>query len=109
LPSVSRLFHLARVRLSQDDLTHKALAALEDVADRAELAPVRPSPALRFALAYLYAVGDGARWPYDGFWQAVTRGFGTDAPSRAAAIGRFQSANACLNGIYRSVRVTRPG
>ena len=93
------------MRFSSDQLKRKALAALEEAALHAETAPLRRAHALRFVLAFLYATGDGARWPYDGFWQAVTR---SDAGGGAAAIGRFQSANACLNAIYRDHRIARP-
>ena len=95
------------MRLAIDQLKGKALAALEEAAERAGEAPVRPSHALRFALAFLYAIGDGERWPFDGFWQAVTRGAGSAEQPGAAAIGRSQSANACLNAIYRSVGMLR--
>ena len=107
LPNVRCSFHGCAVRFAPEQLTLKALLALEEAAKRTSDAPVPPSYALRFALAYLYAIGDGERWPFDGFWQAVTRGWREPPQSGVEAIGRWQSANACLNGIYRAVRVER--
>ena len=96
------------MRIDADQLKIKALAALEEVAEATHDAPVAPTYALRFALAYLYAVSGGERWPFDGFWQAVTRDWGSaDAVRGAAGIGRSQSANACLNGIYLSIGIKR--
>lgn len=96
------------MRLAPEQLKMKALAALEEAAERSHRGPVEPSYALRFSLAFLYAVADGERWPFDGFWQAVTRDWGkADAGGAAAGIGRWQTANACLNAIYRAVRMTR--
>ncbi|TFI60082.1 hypothetical protein E2493_02220 [Sphingomonas parva] len=93
------------MRFSSEQLKRKALAALEEAARDAERTPLRPAHMLRFVLAFLYATGGGERWPYDGFWQAVTR---ADDGSGAAAIGRAQSTNACLNAIYRDHRLHRP-
>ncbi|HEX8585041.1 MAG TPA: hypothetical protein VF680_11590 [Allosphingosinicella sp.] len=89
------------------DLTIMALAALEEAATRTGDAPVPPSPALRFVLAWLYSRHGGERWPYDGFWRAVTRGHGEAEEEGAAAIGRSQSANANLNALYRAAGVER--
>lgn len=86
----------------------KALAALEEAADRTHDEPVRPTYSLRFALAYLYAVSSGERWPFDGFWRAATRDWGKeDAGRGAAGVGRWQAANACLNAIYRGLGLAR--
>jgi hypothetical protein len=95
------------MRFAAETLKLKALAALEEAALLTHEAPVRPTHSLRFALAFLYAVSDGERWPYDQFWQAVTRDWGKEQLSGGAAIGRTQTANASLNAIYRTVRVKR--
>jgi hypothetical protein len=84
-----------------------ALQALEEAAIATARAPVPPSAALRLALAFLYAGAGGERWPFDGFWRAVIRGHSEEEQHGAAAIGRTQSANACLNAIYRAVEVDR--
>lgn len=93
------------MRFSSEQLKRKALAALEEAALVAEQRPLRPAHTLRFVLAFLYATGAGERWPYDRFWQAVTSG---EEEGGAAAIGRFQTVNACLNAIYRDHRIARP-
>jgi hypothetical protein len=95
------------MRLATEQLRTKALGVLEEAAIATRAAPVPPGEALRRALAWLHARHGGDRWPYDGFWQAVTRGHGAQEQPGAAAIGRSQSANACLNAIYRSVGVER--
>ena len=98
------------MRFGTDQLKRKALRALEEAAEQTFDAPVQPSHALRFALAFLYALGEGERWPFDRFWEAVTRGWGKPAESGGAGIARAQTANACLNAIYLAVRTTRrPG
>jgi hypothetical protein len=101
------MFHRCAVRLGPDQLKMMALAALEEAAIATGDAPVAPGRALRLALAYLYAQGEGDRWPFDHFWRAVTRGHGEEEQEGAAAIGRSQAANACLNAIYRAVGVER--
>jgi hypothetical protein len=96
------------MRLAPERLKFIALAALEEAAEGTHQAPVEPSYALRFALAYLYAISGEERWPFDGFWQAATRDWGKEEATRGAAgIGRSQSTNACLNAIYRALRMKR--
>ena len=101
------MFQIGCMRFSTEQMKRKALSALEEAAAEAEKAPVRPGHTLRFVLAFLYATGQGERWPYDGFWQAVTRRDGHSGGG-AAAIGRSQTSNACLNAIYRDHGMKRP-
>ena len=68
-----------------------------------KVAPVAPRRALRLALAYLYAQGEGDRWLFDHFWRAVTW------PRRGVA-GRCcrdraepSSKRLAINAIYRAV------
>ncbi|MBB4153646.1 hypothetical protein GGQ80_001552 [Sphingomonas jinjuensis] len=69
---------MSRVR---EQLIWKALLAVDEVAERAiETREAMPPPslALRFALAFLYASGNGERWPYDAFWLAIRTPLPTD-------------------------------
>lgn len=66
-------------------------------------APGDTSNAVRFALAYLYAVSSGDRSAFDLFWTQARI-----TPKDAAdAEGRSQMLNAAINGIYRAVNVQR--
>ncbi len=84
------------MRIPSDRLTTKALLALEEVARQADREPVRPSLAVRFALAYLYSVGSGEREPFDRFWLALAYG-GNDY---ARQIERGALVSAALSAIY---------
>ncbi len=83
------------MRLSRDHLTFKALAALDEAAEAT--GPVPKSFALRFALAYLYAISTGERWMFDEFWRRATEPCAGDF---AGALARRQSLNAAFNGIW---------
>lgn len=93
------------MRFARDDLIRKALLALEEAANATTTAPVPRSRALRFTLAFLFAVTDGKNrnW-FDAFWQSVTR---DDDTAESAALGRGASATAALNAIYRLVGIER--
>lgn len=52
-------------------LIFKALVALDEVKDASREGVIKPTFALRFCLAYLFAHSDGRRDPFDGFWQAI--------------------------------------
>ncbi len=61
-----------KMRLGQEQLTFGALVALDEIVDQCSAAPVAPSPALRFILAWLYAHNlDNDRACYDAFWRIV--------------------------------------
>ena len=64
------------MRFDRDHLIFKALCALDEAIDQCDTAPIKPGFALRFALAYLFAVSDGRREPYDAFWRQVRGGTG---------------------------------
>ena len=87
------------MRIPSDRLATKALLALEEAAAAAEHSPLQPSLAVRFALAYLYAIGAGSREPYDDFWSAV-RQKGDEYTER---VQRHSMARAALEAIYRDV------
>jgi hypothetical protein len=85
-------------RFAPDHLRDMALAAIEEAA-AADAGQIVRTKALRFALAYLWTVSGGERWPFDNFWSAL------DGPED---FGRAQSINAALNAIYRALGVPRP-
>ena len=98
------------MRLSPDQLKMKALLALEEGAAVHRDRPTRPSFAIRFALAYLYAIGDGERWLFDSYWMACTstgEQLGPNSSAYTRQVARGTSIEAALNGSYRSVGIER--
>lgn len=95
-------------RLSREALVFRALCVLEEAVEESRKGAVPPSPGLRLALAYLYAVGDRRReWfdrePYDGFWRLATQQDANfSAGSNVDATGRLTQLTAHLNGIGRA-------
>lgn len=75
-------------------LRDKALAAVEEAAERARRAPVERTKALAFALAYLWAHGGGDRRAFIWFWRSLAT---TDD------IARGQNLHASLNAIRHAV------
>ena len=58
--------------LTVEELRDKALLALEDAVQECRYRRPRPSEAVKFALAYLWAYsGCGDREPFDEFWRAM--------------------------------------
>ncbi len=91
-----------------DELVTRALLVLESALCETANSPVPRSLALRFTLAYLYAVARRDRHAFDGYWRDVT----DDRPCISGnegvkALGRAQSGNAHLNAIYIAVGVKR--
>ena len=95
---------LRRMRsgVAREKLDAMALNALEEAAAGAHDTAIRRTWALRLALAYLASRASErpgfARWPFDSFWGAL---------ASRDAIGRSQSLNASLNGIYIAIGVQR--
>lgn len=94
--------------LSRPALVFKALRVLDEALEQARRGPVAPSLGLRFAIAFLYAVGDRRREhfdrePYDEFWRLATQ---SDANltegHNVAGYGRVTTMSANLNGIARA-------
>lgn len=75
------------------ELRERALAAVDEAADRSASEPVQRTLALRFALAFLSNFAED-RWPFDNFWRALA------TPNDK---GRWQKANAARNAIRRAV------
>ncbi len=93
------------MRFDRDQLAFKALCALDEAIDNCDAGPIKPSFALRFALAYLFAVSDGRRDPYDAFWREV-RDDKTSAFSESSArYVRTSYARTALAGISRGVGI----
>ncbi|MBM3929181.1 MAG: hypothetical protein FJ335_12115 [Sphingomonadales bacterium] len=89
-------------------LVFKALCVLEEAIVDSRKGRVRPSLGLRFALAYLYAVGDRRkerfdREPYVAFWQAATKQ--SQGSSDTSGVGRRGMMQASLNGIARAAGI----
>jgi hypothetical protein len=95
------------MRLTNDQLTIKALRALEEASHSCQTAPLPPSLGLRFVLAFLYCQGHGRREPFDHFWRNVTMPGREGQNAHAAGIARSQVVNASLNGIYHELGIER--
>lgn len=92
------------MRVAHERLIFLALCALDEIVDQAKDAPVPPSFALRFTLAFLFGLSDGKeRDCYDGFWRNVTRGPGDDLRYMVDQGLRHSYAGHQLRGIARSL------
>ena len=58
------------MRFGMSDLRDRALAAVDEVAERSHEGPVERTLALRFTLAFLANFAE-ERWPFDQFWRAL--------------------------------------
>jgi hypothetical protein len=97
------MFSYSRMRIARESLKLKALHVLEAAAWDVGKVRVAPSPGLRLALAYLYAVSDADRALYDGFWKAVI-----DRPCEGReAIDAGASVNPPIHAIYRAAGIRR--
>lgn len=89
-------------------LVFKALCVLAEAQIDAKKGRVRPTLGLRFALAYLYAVGDRRKeWfdrePYVDFWRAATKDETVEGGVPSVARGGQMSAS--LNAIGRAAGI----
>lgn len=85
----------------RDQLVMKALCALDEAAEAANAGPVAPSFALRFALAYLFAVGKGERWMHDAFWREMQ----VPDPADGRMSHRGTQVYSCLQGVMRNAGI----
>ena len=87
---------------SSESLRDKALLALEEAVVETRYGTARRSIALRFALAYLYALAPKAVRPRSGAVRRAVEGAraGEDAWS-------FTMADSALSGLYRAIGVPR--
>ena len=93
------------MRFDRDQLTFKALCALDEAINQCDAAPIKPTFALRFALAYLFAVSDGRRDPYDAFWREIRDPKASAFSDSARRYVRTSYARTALARISRGVGV----
>ncbi|MDF2386580.1 hypothetical protein JMG10_34275 [Nostoc ellipsosporum NOK] len=84
--------------LAGTDLTTKALLALEEACHAARYIQPERTYALRFALAYLYALKGGDPAPYRRYWSEL---------ASDNNVFRHQNVNRELDEIYRRAKVER--
>lgn len=94
---------------ASETLIWKALCALDEVAEQSRRAPITPTAAIRFALAYLYAHVGSDRPALVEFYQTIQFTNANDDGHGAAATPYTRGTMACtlLHGIARSVGVNR--
>ena len=93
------------MRIDRAHLKFKALCALSEVVDQCDHAPLAPSLALRFALAYLFSISDGDRSSFDMFWQTIRQSDDAFHSATMARALRNSYARTAMTGIARSVGV----
>lgn len=90
------------MRPPREHLIWKALLVVDEAAAAAcEAAMTRPSLSLRFTLTFLYACGNGERWPYDTFWTAIRK----PSPTDGKMCGRSTQVHSGLLAIIRNVGI----
>jgi hypothetical protein len=92
------------IRRGRDHLIFRALLVLDEAVSVCRDAPIQPSLGQRFALMFLFAVSDGDRRPYDGFWHSMQDGLDTYSEHMSRTM-RETNARTFLTGIARSVGV----
>lgn len=80
------------------DLTTKALLALEEITQDCRYCVPDRTFAIRFALAYLYALGPGDPEPFVEFWRAI---------SGDNQLFRWRDADMALGRIYSVIGAER--
>ncbi|WP_019833749.1 hypothetical protein [Sphingomonas sp. PR090111-T3T-6A] len=91
------------MHFERDHLIFKALVALDEVHNQAGEAPMEPSHAVRFVLAWLYSISDGDRGIYDDFYRNMREPFAEAFSREGAAYRRSTYLRSCMGGIARSV------
>ena len=81
------------MRFGMSDLRERALAAVDEAAERSLKGTVERTLSLRFTLAFLANFTD-ERWPFDQFWKAL---------SETREKERWAMVNSARNAIRRSV------
>ena len=81
-------------RFGMSDLRSRALAAVDEAAEKAAQGPVQRTVALRFALMFLANFAE-ERWPFDNYWRAIAL---RDPKVRGATV------TAARNAIHRAVQ-----
>lgn len=91
------------MHFDRDTLIFKALVALDEVVARAGEAPIEPSYAIRFTLAWLYAVSNGERRLYDDFFRLLRDPMEREPSREQAAHIRATYLRNGVEGISRTV------
>ena len=92
------------MRFDRDQLIFRALCALDEAIDHSDIAPVKRTFALRFALAFLFNLSDGKRRDcYDEFWREIGDPKDHAFSESSARYQRTTHARTNLSGIARSV------
>ncbi|HEX8446301.1 MAG TPA: hypothetical protein VF649_06770 [Sphingomonas sp.] len=87
-----------------ESLTMKALMVLEETQYLVGKVTIEPSPGLRLALAFLFAVSNGDRSVFDEFWRGMLNQPCEPGPQRLLAT---QNANTLMNRVCLAVGVAR--
>jgi hypothetical protein len=94
------MFHIDPMRFTPEHLTYKALCAVSEIVEQCRAAPVKPSMALRFALAFLYVQsGKRHKWIYDQFWRCIQEEHPLATCAEQAGYYRSRDAQGCLNAM----------
>ena len=94
------MFHIAGMRFTPEHLTYKALCAVSEIVEQSRPAPVQPTMALRFALAFLYVQsGKQHKWIYDQFWRCIQEEHPNATCTEQAGYFRSRDAQGCLNAM----------
>ena len=91
------------MQFDRQHLIVKAMRALMEVADSSGAGPIAPTLSVRFTLAFLYAVSDGNREPFDLFWREIRNPQDSAYSTPTANYLRATGSRTALNGIGRSV------
>jgi hypothetical protein len=94
------MFHIAPMRFTPEHLTYKALCAVSEIVEQSRPAPVKPTMALRFVLAFLY-VQSGKRHKsiYDKFWRCIQEEHPNATCAEQAGYFRSRDAQGCLTAM----------
>lgn len=93
------------MRFDRERLIFKALCALDEIVDDCHAGPVKPTFAMQFALAYLYAMSNGDRAFYDEFWRETRDPKTNSYSDHDRRYLRSTHARTALTGIARSVGI----
>jgi len=93
------------MHIDRDRLIWLALAALEELVDEAEQAPIRPLLTARVTLATAYAFSDGKRRSYDDFWKMMQDPCSHQHHESAATYVRQTYMRTHLYGIHRGLGI----
>jgi hypothetical protein len=94
------------MRFTPEHLTFKALCAVSEIVEQSRPAPVRPTMALRFVLAFLYVQsGKQQKWIYDQFWCCIQEEYPHATCTEQAGYFRNRDAQGCLNAMVEHTKM----